>query len=901
MSFDAGSIEATLKLNREQFQRDLAAAKQAGADFDGKDFTAEVKVDGTAEVESEFASMDAMYAALRENLQKTINVEVDADTAAADAELETTTALVDRLDHKRVSIGRIFGGGGGIGNLLSQIGGLGDSFKGLASNITEGSVVWTGMISSIIALAPLAVAALAPLVGIAGALITGFAGAVASIGGLAIVAIPLLTKLTTDYQKLQAARQQAETATTGAQRAAALQAEARATANLTGSERGLFGMLSQIMNLYHRLQAEFARPLANALKPWFDIAKTFIGLLPLIVRPALGAFKTLGEVILPIVRSPEFKSFIKELGTFGAFAFQQFALAGIALAHAFVELFIAFMPLARVVLPGLVTLAREFATWASGLAQSKGFQAFIKYVTDNAPMLGHLLLNLLIIFVKLGVALAPLGQLMLVFLTWLTKILSKLTPNELLLIVVAVTALGAALAAAFEAVPLLIAGVVAGIVALAALIVNFWPKIKGAWNAGLKYIKDSWDATWRDAKLIFDIFKNYVELIWNAIVMSALTDVRKIVNIFAAIPGPLGAPFRKARAAIDGELGRMEASSKATTARIQADFDRLHGKTVNLTVSGHGIFAQSAARSNSSTNPFLHPKGAKRGLMVPGRDTGVDSQLILARPGELVVPTEMVGAGLVDHLRGMIPGFQGGGIIPRYGPGPVRGLRPWEQHNVNAMEAIETHAMGQTWEKQWRAIINEMRSAAAAFRDTGARSGSAAIAQSFARSVLPRGWSFPALLSLWNQESGWNAYAVNPSSGAYGIPQSLGHGHPYNLGDYKAQVLWGINYIAGRYGSSQAAWAHEVAFNWYDKGGPLPPGATMAINRTGGTEEILTPAERRAFVSLAKGSGEAPRMDDLLDAVGELIDAVNRVAPGVGDALNRTARHAGQSAYYATR
>ena len=89
--------------------------------------------------------------------------------------------------------------------------------------------------------------------------------------------------------------------------------------------------------------------------------------------------------------------------------------------------------------------------------------------------------------------------------------------------------------------------------------------------------------------------------------------------------------------------------------------------------------------------------------------------------------------------------------------------------------------------------------------DTGARSGSARLAQSFAASVLPRGWSFPALLlSLWNQESGWNAYAVNPSSGAYGIPQSLGHGHPYNLGDYKAQIMWGINYIAGRYGSSQA-------------------------------------------------------------------------------------------------
>jgi hypothetical protein len=61
---------------------------------------------------------------------------------------------------------------------------------------------------------------------------------------------------------------------------------------------------------------------------------------------------------------------------------------------------------------------------------------------------------------------------------------------------------------------------------------------------------------------------------------------------------------------------------------------------------------------------------------------------------------------------------------------------------------------------------------------------------------------------------------VNPSSGAYGIPQSLGHGHPYALGDYKNQIIWGLNYIRQRYGSPSAAWAHEVANNWYGAGGP---------------------------------------------------------------------------------
>jgi hypothetical protein len=88
--------------------------------------------------------------------------------------------------------------------------------------------------------------------------------------------------------------------------------------------------------------------------------------------------------------------------------------------------------------------------------------------------------------------------------------------------------------------------------------------------------------------------------------------------------------------------------------------------------------------------------------------------------------------------------------------------------------------------------------------------------------MLAAGWpeaQWPALNALWNQESGWSSTAVNSGSGAYGIPQSLGHGHPFNLGDAPAQIAWGLNYIRSTYGSPDAAEAHERAFNWYEQGG----------------------------------------------------------------------------------
>ncbi len=90
------------------------------------------------------------------------------------------------------------------------------------------------------------------------------------------------------------------------------------------------------------------------------------------------------------------------------------------------------------------------------------------------------------------------------------------------------------------------------------------------------------------------------------------------------------------------------------------------------------------------------------------------------------------------------------------------------------------------------------------------------------------GWSsgqqWDDLVKLWNQESGWNNRAENPSSGAYGIPQALPYSKmpkaawPERYGgksDPTAQIGWGLSYIKGRYGSPEAAWAHEVQYNWY--------------------------------------------------------------------------------------
>jgi hypothetical protein len=128
---------------------------------------------------------------------------------------------------------------------------------------------------------------------------------------------------------------------------------------------------------------------------------------------------------------------------------------------------------------------------------------------------------------------------------------------------------------------------------------------------------------------------------------------------------------------------------------------------------------------------------------------------------------------------------------------------------------------------------------------TTGQSGSAVADTGSAKSILQKtaagfGWTgaeWSALVSLENDEDGFNPTQKNGSSGALGLAQALGHGNSNtagtlgneyggngltdaqaklaNSGDAAMQSLWMCNYIKDRYGSPTAALAHENSYHWY--------------------------------------------------------------------------------------
>jgi TP901 family phage tail tape measure protein len=121
--------------------------------------------------------------------------------------------------------------------------------------------------------------------------------------------------------------------------------------------------------------------------------------------------------------------------------------------------------------------------------------------------------------------------------------------------------------------------------------------------------------------------------------------------------------------------------------------------------------------------------------------------------------------------------------------------------------------------------------------------------QQLAMSLLAQyGWAsqWPAFNALETREASWNMQIVNPLSGAAGLAQFInGWGEYAQYGGDPTtaigQLTAMMNYIGQRYGSPNAAWAHEVSAGWYDRGGYLRPGWNLAYNGTGKTERVLGP------------------------------------------------------------
>ena len=312
--------------------------------------------------------------------------------------------------------------------------------------------------------------------------------------------------------------------------------------------------------------------------------------------------------------------------------------------------------------------------------------------------------------------------------------------------------------------------------------------------------------------------------------------------------------FKSARDQLIADLektGLSATDAKNFVNNLQGSVDRLHGKTVNVGVHASG---SGTVQARESLGSVLKKLGAlsfySGGGKVPGFGGGDEWPAMLER-GEAVIDKDKTKKYAWLFKQMGVPGFASGGVI-----GGMSGLTDWAGNNESSFINSAWPSFGNSAAGQFlQDAVSYANTLVATKQVTGPTVGgppAAAPNQNarLAQSMYPQYASGP-VWNAWNyvamRESGWNQFATNPSSGAYGIPQAL----PFSKmpvaawpawaggqSDPRTQIAWMWNYMASTYGGPIGAAAHEAAMNWYDNGGWLKPGLNIMMNGTGGYEHL---------------------------------------------------------------
>lgn len=200
----------------------------------------------------------------------------------------------------------------------------------------------------------------------------------------------------------------------------------------------------------------------------------------------------------------------------------------------------------------------------------------------------------------------------------------------------------------------------------------------------------------------------------------------------------------------------------------------------------------------------------------------------------------------------------------------------WTTAGVPAEKALEALGgpgdMGAAWLQDihngvssWISSQTTKAQASGSISTSGVSNSSAEAALKSA--AAEKGWTgaeWTALFDVEEREAGFNLNATNPSSGAYGMAQFINGAGEYaeyggNSSTAAGQAVAMVNYIAQRYGTPEAAWAHELAYGWYAGGGPV----ITAIQAATANKEIQEAMALGSWLlTRLNAAGSAPTLDE---------------------------------------
>lgn len=469
MAFNAGSIEATLTLNRNPFTAGLAAARQQAQSFANNKYEAEIgiKVDQRQLLQAEAAlkrfaqrvsanagvvvdrvAFDRLVRDLRDFGRSRYTSNLDLDTGAANGALTAFEARMRSLRDETVRLNvntREFGDG--ASGAFDRASGSASHFEKILLAISYGLPVLGSAI----------VAAGGGLGAIASWLVILAGG----IGAFAAVAVPVFK----DMQK-------------------AVEGGAAEIAKLPPGVREAADAFVVLKGAADQLVQSNQRVVGIALAAWFDAGTAALRTLNPLVNASAIAIGAAGEKFEAFFNAPWWRNFVQFLSGAMGPAMDLLSRSLIALIQIIGNLTRAFWDFGGSEIMGMIVSGLEqFATWTERLGQNTTFLAFMDAAKTSLPIVGRAIAEVTEFVIKLAIGLAPIGDLFLEVLTIIFEAINKLDPAWLATITLAMLAFWASITFGLgPAVGLVVAALVALSVGMRELYVNS-EEFRGGVNA----------------------------------------------------------------------------------------------------------------------------------------------------------------------------------------------------------------------------------------------------------------------------------------------------------------------------------------------------------------------------------------------------------------------------------
>lgn len=431
-------------------------------------------------------------------------------------------------------------------------------------------------------------------------------------------------------------------------------ARAKAMAAITPGQKRLLAGLVALRAAWHGFLGDIGAPLAGAgLAGMTAIEKALPGL-AMFLKPVYRALRDVFTLLGSDLGSKGAKNTARIFGVFSGQIIRDAYQGTRNLVGGFVDLFKAFMPFTGSMSKGIVGLTKKFHDWAAGLGNSKGFQSFIGYVRKEGPQVVSFFGQLLKFMVRIGIALAPLGALLLGGLVKGLRFLNKLPPGALLAIGGGIIAIAIAIMG-IEAAPLWL--IVLGLVAVAGFLVKTYKKVAWfrtavnlVWKAVAAVFTFAWKnviapmfkaMTWYITKVLAPTYK----WLWKSVISPVFSWIGdKVENVGKR----LGSTFSTIRHWIGTTLPNAFSKGVAAIGRYWSGLMGIAAKPVNFLID------------------YVYNKGIRRVLnAIPGHKDLPALALIGAGGGG----KKFKGVTGAPHQSAAAQlGFANGGVFPGYTP-----------------------------------------------------------------------------------------------------------------------------------------------------------------------------------------------------------------------------------------